>query len=211
MTADDEQAGFFWLLGKAIAQWGYVEGQLLRVAVECFHPQDRSAFAVAYHSIDNFRSKLKVADNVVQHAFSSSPHFDKWTKCEDRLRRLAERRNAIAHGWHEFYFHAKSGQRWAIIPLHQKDGQLIHSAGLNPPEGSICIQELAYIHEQFYGMTVQLCNAYELLVGRKAPFPESGERVKSPPTIRTIERRIREAFGRQQRPSGALPGQKEQS
>jgi hypothetical protein len=51
-------------LGKAIAQWGYVEGQLLRVVQRCT-PGEGEAVSAAYLSIENFRSKLAFCDTLV--------------------------------------------------------------------------------------------------------------------------------------------------
>ena len=48
MNANEEIAMFQFKLGRAIAQWGYVEGQLLHVLRQCVDQPNREALAIGY-------------------------------------------------------------------------------------------------------------------------------------------------------------------
>lgn len=201
MNAAEETVAFKHELGCAIAQWGYVEGQLLRVALECVAIPDRTALAISYHSVENFRSKLTVCDNLVTHRFGKSAVLPKWRAAKDRTAQLAAKRNKIAHGWHKLYINNTAGRRWAIVPLHHADGELLHADGEKPPTGAICLRDLAAIRLEFHDLTTQLCNVYELLCGRRAPFSESEEQPTSPPSLLQIANQIRAELGFPQKPS----------
>lgn len=195
MNASEEIVIFKHELGCTIAQWGYVEGHLLRIALECVNIPDRQAMAISYHSIENFRSKLAMCSNLVSHKFGKSDGFQKWVAAEQRTDKLASKRNKIAHGWHKLYINNIEGRRWAIVPLHQKDGLLIHSDGEKPPNGAICLRDLVAIRLDFYSLTVQLCNVHEVLRGRPAPYPESQEKPEDLPTLRKIENQFHAELG----------------
>lgn len=201
MNASEEIVAFKHELGCAIAQWGYVEGQLLNIALECVGIPDRTALAISYHSVENFRSKLTVCDNLVTHKFGKTAHFQAWRAARERTSALAAKRNKIAHGWHKLYVHNTPGRRWAIVPLHHANGELLHIDGIKPPSGAICLRDLAAIRLEFNSLTKQLCNVYELVCGRRAPFPESDEQPASPPTLLQIANQIRAEFGFPQKPS----------
>ncbi len=201
MNIAEETVAFKHELGCAIAQWGYVEGQLLRVALECVDIPDRQALAIGYHSVENFRSKLSMCDNLVKHRFGKSPGFQRWRATRDRTDGLAKKRNTIAHGWHKLYIHNTVGRRWAIVSLHHANGQLVHADGQKPPEGSLCLRDLAAIRLEFHALTTQICNSYEVLCGRRAPFPESDEQPATPPSLRQIADQIRVELGFPPKPS----------
>lgn len=201
MNAAEEIVAFKHELGCAIAQWGYVEGQLLKIALECVSIPDRAALAIGYHSVENFRSKLTMCDNLVMHTFGKTTHIQKWRTVKNRTSDLAAQRNKIAHGWHKLYVENTPGRRWAIVPLHHANGELFHVDGKKPPPGAICLRDLAAIRLDFHSLTKQLCNVYELVCGRRAPFPESHELSASPPTLRQIVNQIRAELGFPQKPS----------
>lgn len=201
MNIAEEIVAFKHELGSAIAQWGYVEGQLLRVALECVDIPDRQALAIGYHSVENFRSKLAMCDNLVSHRFADSPGFQRWRAAKNRTTQLAAKRNKIAHGWHKLYVHNTAGRRWAIVPLHHSNGQLLHADGEKPPSGALCLRDLIAIRFEFHALTTQICNAYEVLCGRPAPFPESEEQPANPPSLRQIANQIRAELGFPPKPS----------
>lgn len=201
MNIAEETVAFKYELGCAIAQWGCVESQLLRVALECVDIPGRQALAISYHSVENFRSKLSMCDNLVAHRFGKSPGFQRWRTAKDRTDGLAKKRNKIAHGWHKLYVHNTVGRRWAIVPLHHADGQLLHADGEKPPAGALCLRDLVAIRLEFHGLTTQICNAYEVLCGRPAPFPESEEQATNLPSLRQITNQIRAELGFPPKPS----------
>jgi len=54
MNAAEETVAFKHEPGCAIAQWGYVEGQLLRVALKCVAIPDRTALLSALTRLKTF-------------------------------------------------------------------------------------------------------------------------------------------------------------
>lgn len=201
MNIAEENVAFKHELGCAIAQWGHAERQLLRVALECVDIPDRQALAIGYHSVENFRSKLAMCDNLVKHRFGMSSGFLKWRATKDRTDKLAKKRNTIAHGWHKLYAHNTPGRRWAIVPLHHANGRLLLADGEPPPEGALCLRDLVAIRLEFHGLTTQICNAYEILCGQPAPFPESDEQPTHLPSLRQIANQIRAELGVPLKPS----------
>ena len=197
MKINEEKLAFRCELGSAIGQWGHVEHHVRNIALLCVSPPDREALAITFHSIENFRSKLAVCDNLVIHRFGKSPHFDKWTAAKKELTSLSAKRNKLVHGWHKLYVHNKVGRRFAIIPLHHADGSLLHVDGERPPGGAICLRELAGITREFHALTTQVCNVYYLLADGRAPLPESLEQPEGPPTIQRISFLIRAEYGLQ--------------
>lgn len=195
VSASEEMVAFNYELGLAIAQWGYVEAHLLRIATECVSAPDRSALAITYHSVANFRSKLSVCDNLVLHKYGKTEYIEKWRSALRRTSNLSVSRNTIAHGWHKLYINNKEGRRWAIVPIHQENGELINIDGEMPPPGAICLRDLVGIRLKFHSLTKQLCNVYEVLHGNQEPFPESHEPSESPPTLLQIINRIRAELG----------------
>jgi hypothetical protein len=161
----------------------------------CVSANDRNALAISFHSIENFRAKLKVCDNLVRHRFGTSPHFAIWAKAMDKTAHVSQQRNIIAHGWHKLYANNTPGERWAIIPAHHDDGKLIHIDGETPPEGAICLRDLIGIRLNFHALTARLLNVHRLLTSGKAPLPESDERPDDQPKSQHIGFQIHAEYG----------------
>jgi hypothetical protein len=188
-------------LGKAIAQWGYVEGHLLNVVKQC-SLQNGNAVAAAYLSIENFRSKLAFCDNLVKSIFQKKYALEYWARVHDRCSSLSSRRNQLAHGWHALYVHGPSGKRFGITPVLAVDGQLVHREGIEPPTGTLFLRDIVRCRMEFDALTRQVCNVHQLLCGRRKPFPEADEPLQgAAPTIRQLENNLRVRLGRKPRPS----------
>jgi len=190
-------------LGKAIAQWGYVEGQLLQVVKRCTHGEG-DAVAVAYLSIENFRSKLAFCDNLVTAKAARKQWIPYWELVRGRCTSLSSKRNQLAHGWHALYVHGPSGKRYGITPTLYSDGKLVHRDGLKPPAGTLFLRDVVGHRMDFHALTQQVCNVHEFLCGRRRPFPEADAPIDRPPTIRMLENRMRLELGRRPRPSGKV-------
>jgi hypothetical protein len=201
MKLNEELLYFKYELGETIAQWGYVEYHVLNIALLCVGHADREALAIGYHSVENFRSKVMMCDGLVRHRFGKSAHLQKWIPARMQLDKSSANRNKVAHGWHKLYPHNVAGRRLAIIPLHHKNGSLLHADGPKPPMGAICLRDLFGIRLEFHALTTRVANVYELLNRNRAPFPESLEQPKDPPTIRHIADQIRAELGLQFAPS----------
>jgi len=187
-------------LGKAIAQWGFVEGQLLRLVEYCTR-LNGEAVPAAYLSIENFRSKLAFCSNLVSAAVPSGQVQSYWNKVKQRTADLAPKRNQLAHGWHVLYVHGSSGKRFGIVPTLQANGKVVHRNGIKPPPGTLFLRDVVTCRMAFHALTAQVCNVYELLCGRPMPFPEADGPAERAPSVRTLENRLRAELGRKPRPS----------
>jgi hypothetical protein len=186
-------------LGKAIAQWGYAEGQLLRVVQRCT-PEQHDSVAAAFLTIENFRSKLSFCDALITAKAAGRPWFSYWGEVKARCQSLAAKRNQLAHGWHALYIDGSSGKRFGITPSLQADGHLIHRGGQKPPHGTLFLRDVVLLRMGFHALTAQICNVYELLGGRRRPFPDADGPLPSAPTIRQLENQLRLELGRKPRP-----------
>lgn len=100
MNVREEQLAFYQWVGRAITQWAAVEIALADVVRSCFCDADASASAVAFYSVENFRSKLRIADNLVSARFGDNSLFTSdWRKLHERAKSAAKGRNTIAHHW----------------------------------------------------------------------------------------------------------------
>jgi hypothetical protein len=208
MKPNEEIIACQYELGSAIAQWGHVELQSLRAVMECAPPADRSALAIGYHSIENFRSKLQYCDNLIQHKFKKSAHLAEWKACKERVSAASTKRNKIAHGWHHLYFHNTPGRRWAIIPVRLVEGELLHMDGDKPPPGALCLRDLAAIHREFHALTTQLANVVELLRRGRYVFSSEQMSPKATPTLAQILKALMFELGVTQR-AGTPKGKNE--
>jgi hypothetical protein len=195
MNASEEIVTFQYELGRAIAHWGYVEFHVLQTALMCVSVPDRQALAIGYLSVENFRSKVALCDNLVRHRFGKSQHLEKWLTARELIDECAGKRNKIAHGWQKLYVHNVSGRRWAICPIQHNNGQLLNLDGKKPPTGAVCLRDLVRIRLEFHALTARLVNVRELLCRNRTLFPESDEQPKGPPTIQHINAQIRAEFG----------------
>ena len=64
ITTVAESITFHFCIGEAIAQWAYIERALFMLANLAF--DSNKALAPAFHSVENFRSKLAFVDRALQ-------------------------------------------------------------------------------------------------------------------------------------------------
>ena len=202
MNYAEERILFNSELGKAIAQWGHVEGQLLRLVKRCTR-QSGNCVAEAYLSIENFRSKLSFCDQLMTGEPREKAILQYWAKIHTNCSSLARKRNQLAHGWHALYLHQPVGKRFGIAPVIGRDGRLVHRDGEKAPQGTIYLRDIVHQKQEFRALTGQLCNVGELLDGNPKPYPEDDNPVLQAPTIRMLENRLRVELGRKPRPSGS--------
>lgn len=200
MNASEEEVVFHNQIGQALSQWAYIEGQLQRIVLECVQPPSRPVLAAAYLSIESFYGKLRFCDNLVVAAFFQIPaHIQQWKASFEKADRLASKRNQIAHGYKGLYIHNEIGRRWALVDQRPVDGRIPHLNGLKPPNGSLCMVDIALITEEFRLLTRQLCEVYELLAGSGVTLPETP--ADDRPTIRILRNQIRAALALPRLPS----------
>jgi hypothetical protein len=117
MTPAEESVIFYYELGLAITQWAHVEDALLNIFGAChighYH---RGTLSTTFYSIENFRSKLQVVDNVFCLKFRDTPHFAVWIDLFEKLRSASAERNWLAHYTALVYPTAKAGRRFGLLP-----------------------------------------------------------------------------------------------
>jgi hypothetical protein len=205
VIAAEEEVLFFHQIGTALSQWAYAENQMARLVSLCVpNHQDRSTLAIGFLSVENFRSKLTFCDNLLAHKFASSPHLDYWKTIADRLQKASVKRNKVAHHMSVFYAEGDIGRRFALVPW--LDAELRPASTTpttperggpaKPPSDAVCMRDLASFTHEFHQLTTALANLYELLSGRRGPFPGSPEPGGGPPpSIRSLRNPIRGALG----------------
>src|SRR3954462_12215600 len=117
MTPAEEHLAFYYMIGQAITQWSHVEISLADVVRACLGDIERDAISLAFYSVENFRSKLQMADNLVNSKFRGSDALDEWNKMLERIQRATKARNALAHHWLLVHPDAKPGRRCGLQPF----------------------------------------------------------------------------------------------
>lgn len=118
LTLEEEETRFYAAIGKAVTQWQAVETGLSSIFCALVGPPGNSGLAnVAFYSVDNFRAKLTMTDNVVLTRFSFLPNrIIGWTKLTERIRKRSSRRNLLAHYTMEVENYRKAGHRCRLRP-----------------------------------------------------------------------------------------------
>lgn len=196
MNLGEEEVVFHHQLGQALAQWAYVEGQIQRIVIQCVPLPSRPAVAAAYVSIESFYSKLRFCDNLVAATYGKAwPHIERWTAANKEATRLASKRNLLAHGIKHLYANNVVARRWTLVDQRPVDGKIPHLTGKCPPSGALGMIDIAKIRHEFHALTTDLLNVFELLGGRREPFPEGIEPATYRPTIRLLRNQIRAEVG----------------
>lgn len=189
MTPAEEHVAFYHQVGLAVDQWGMVEYGLFEVVSSCFDRDQRRMAARGFFSIENFRSKLKYADEVLKVHMSAEHHLARWVVILARLQSASGKRNRIVHGRVIVHSMSQAGRRYALVPWDAPSG-----SG-RPPPGSLCLRDVAAFTSDFSSLFVSLSRFCDSLNGRRAHLPESGERPRDPPTIPQIRAQIHAILG----------------
>lgn len=174
MNLEEEEAAFFYAIGKCIGQWSYIEAQLRGLALECFSFPDRPTAEAAYSAVENFRSRINLIDAVIHRKYSKSKAYTTWGPIKAGAERLSQKRNKIAHYLCKLYVHAPTGRRFVLAPFDQpKDAPIRRSKkiddGLHPPHGCLTVKDLGAIRKEFHALTVKLAMLRQLIIGRPVP------------------------------------------
>ncbi len=185
MNLEEEEAAFFYAIGKCIGQWSYIEAQLRGVALECFSFPDRPTAESAYSAVENFRSRLNLIDAVIYSKHGKSKIYTTWGPIKVSAERLSQKRNKIAHYLCKLYVHAPSGRCFVLVPFEQsRDAPTRRSKkiedGLHPPHGCLCVKDLAAIRKEFHALTVKLAMLRHLITGRPVRPEEFDDKPDEP-------------------------------
>jgi hypothetical protein len=203
MTEDEELYAFHFELGRALLAWAEVE-YALADTVMCTAKDGTTAhlLGIGFWAIENLRSKLQYADAVLQVRLKNdAPLSARWTALHERIAAKSRMRNALVHG--------RAIRRQAAKPSERIE--LVNPATMNDPPEALGIRELVQRGAEFHAVLNSLRNFHHALRELKEPLPEPSSQPIPRPSIRSIEARMRAALGRQPRPSGALPGQSQES
>lgn len=118
LTLEDEEVRFYAAIGKSVTQWQAVETGLSNIFCALVGPPGNSGLAnIAFYSIDNFRSKLTMTDNVVLTRFSFLPNrIAEWPTLTERIKKRSRKRNLLAHHSMEIEDYRKAGHRCRLRP-----------------------------------------------------------------------------------------------
>ena len=78
MTPTEEHLIFYYQIGLAVTQWSHVELALFDTVAACFDGPEPASVSAFFFSIENFRSKLGAADNLVALKCRQTPPFQDW-------------------------------------------------------------------------------------------------------------------------------------
>ena len=128
-------------VGEAITQWSFVEQTLSNIFTVCVVPCptrpeapdggyvsfiDSAVPTAVFYSVESFRAKLGLVDAALLSRIKSSGNWadqlrSDWARLKDKTRKLALKRNSLAHG--------------TVTPAFD-DGEEFHESKLMPPFGS---------------------------------------------------------------------------
>ena len=200
MTPTEEHLAFFHELGLTITQWAMVETNLRRLASTCFSQQDRKNLSIGFLSVENFRSKLKFTNNLLEAKFKDSSEFPEWKKIYEKLERVSKRRNELAHRSVVLYLNGQAGRRYALIDdlSEQKNLAKVSPAPeikTKPPTGAICLVNLVETRLEFVALSIRLQNFHSRLIGEEPFFPEEMEYPSKTPTVSDIRKQLKQILG----------------
>jgi|GEM_PF-5593313 len=170
----EERQLFYYELGLTISQWPHVEHGFQHAFTSSFKNYDL-AIADGFNAIENFRSRLLVADAVMMRNLKPEFH-DEWARFLTKLQRRNQTRNALAH-------------RYTIIKPNNKPGRrmlLPGRIGIHNDASSYGVKNLVVIRYAFFGLSNQLLNFADRLKGAKTPFSVPHGSLDRPPSLRVL-------------------------
>ena len=109
---------FYAAVGKTMMQWQAVEASLSNIFCALVGPPGNSGLAnIAFYSVESFRTKLAMTNNIVTTRFSFIPdRIQEWHGLHERTRKRNNRRNVFAHYGMEVDQKARVGYRYRLRP-----------------------------------------------------------------------------------------------
>ena len=191
MNINEEQLCFYHELGFAATQWGALEASLYNVYLACFKSGNEREISVSFLSVENFRSKLGMVDNIIHAQFRDDACLDEWIDIFGRVESARKARNSMIHAQKFNYLHHQSGRRIALVPWLSKTPRKKPRKPQKLPPGSLCVKDIALLAKRFAAISNLLLNFSFRLYGRPPPLPESSTQEPSPPKLHELVRRTR--------------------
>ena len=193
MTPFEESILFYYEIGVAITQWAHVEMALQWLMQSCFHDDDRKMTGLTYFSIENFRSKVQVVDVVMRNKYEGTDYLTEWATVLERIPAIAKGRNKLAHRLVIIFHENQPGKRYALVPWIYKPNKKKSSPSrpTPPPPGSLFIQDVVELRQQFSAVRAGLENLFFRILGRPELILKSHEQPAGRPTTRQLARLLR--------------------
>lgn len=202
LTKEEEIVIFHYRLGVAIAQWSYVESSIGDIVINLFssHALNRESIAVGLYTMEGFRGKLKLADEIVCRKLAGSPHLNEWKRLVEKARKQSQQRNDLAHWVLGKYWDREPGRRVVLRPwVSPKPKNEIERN--SPPPGSKRILDLVRCAREFKNLGDSFQDLFGCVFATGARLRNSPEPQDDQMTVDTLRDQIREVFSEQQKPS----------
>ena len=186
MNQNEERLAFYHAIGLAVTQWSHVEFALASIVGSCFGKSNRYLSVNGFHSIENFRSKLRYVDAIVSRQSLPAIERANWSKLIDRAARLSKKRNILAHYWVlNDTTTDRAGRRIMLLPSqpttkNRKQRNL----------GAVFLRDVEGYRLEFSALMCSLENFECRLFERQERFPKSQEQPSRPPTLAKLRRQI---------------------
>jgi hypothetical protein len=202
VNPNEERFAFYEQLGVAITQWAHVEMLIMEISASCFAPNERRIFSVAFYAVENFRSKMQMAQRIMEEKYSDSQHYPAWDSLAKRALKTSSNRNKLAHMSVCNFLPGKPGRRIALVPWWlSTDVRKKRKTLKGPPPGSLCVKDINGIRMEFVALYAALQNFLYKLHGLQEPHPKSLEQPMNPESIHTLRRQMHEMLGHPLKPS----------
>ena len=195
---NEERLAFYTQIGLSVTHWANVEFALSWVVGSCFGRRNGRRAAAGFLSIENIRSKLQHADQILAHRRMPKTERANWADLVEWAGKLAQKRNRLAHSWVFNDIARRLGRRVMLLPTRpfKKDPKQKYP-------GALCVRDIVGYRLEFVALMMGLENFQHRLSGQEEQFPEPLERQPRPPTLENIRREIYVFALRPPRPSRA--------
>jgi len=200
LTKDEEIVLFHYRLGVAITQWSYVEASIGDIVINLFssHDLNRESIAVGLFTMEGFRGKLKLADEIVRRKLAGTQHLDEWEKLVAKARTQSKQRNDLAHWTIGKYWDCEPGKRvvlcpWVVPkPKNEKERN-------SPPPGSKRIMDLVQCAREFRSLGDAFQEFFGRIFATGARLRESPKPEDDQMTVHKLRREVCEVFSAQRK------------
>ena len=185
MDHNEEHLSFYHELGLAITQWAHVEFAIARIVGACFGQRHAKRAAAGFLSIENVRSKLQFADQILAKRRMPKIERTNWAGLVERAGKLAQKRNSLAHSWVLNDLSCNPGRRVMLLSTRPST-----KAAKQSYPGALCVRDVAGYRIEFVALMRDLENFDCRLSGREEQYPEFPEQQRRPPTLANLRRTI---------------------
>jgi hypothetical protein len=180
ISLHEERQIFYYELGLAFTQWAHVEHAFQHAYTSSFKKYDM-AIAMGFLAIENFRSKLQVAD-VAFNLNLTRDQYTEWQTLRTKLRKRSQARNQFAHRYIKNRPENKEGKRVLLMPSNLKP---LPNDNYQETR-AYAVRDLVLYRYAFYGLSNQLMNFADRISGSKTPFAVPHGLLDRPPPLQTL-------------------------